>query len=166
MNINNKNKEVFFQWEASSRYFEKKPKSYFRAIIVLSILISLILFFIKEPILIGLVWVIFFVVYAKATVPPLTVRYSLDKFGFGYIGGYLSYPQIILFSVENKSNGSFLRIITNEAGREVNIGLPQNSQKQTEIIGFLKNKVPFVEKLPKTETEKIADYLIKITGLG
>ncbi|OGK66482.1 hypothetical protein A2262_01065 [Candidatus Roizmanbacteria bacterium RIFOXYA2_FULL_41_8] len=65
-----KDRAVFLEWEADSRYYERKPSSYFRAITVLAFLISLLLFFIKEILLIILVWIVYFVVYVRAVVPP------------------------------------------------------------------------------------------------
>ena len=165
MNINDKNKEVFLNWQADSRYFEKKPKSYFRALVVFSVLMSLVLYFIKEPLLLVLVWILYFVVYVRSTIAPLKIKYSLDRFGISYSGFYLNYSNIALFSLVDKNNGSYLRIILKN-NTEMNIVLPTGKQEIEEVVEFLKNKVPFVAEMPKTEIEKIGDYLTKLTGLN
>ena len=161
-----KDKAVFLEWEVDSRYYEKKPGSYFRAITVLAFLIRLLLFFIKEILLIVLVWIVYFVVYVRAVVPPVKTKYRLDRFGLGYYGGYVTYKQMALFSILHKKHSQLIRIITNLPGLELNLVLPSDPHKQEAIIGLFKEKVPFVEQIPKTEVEKLAEFLLRITGLG
>ena len=162
----NKIKEVFFEWEADSRYYEKKSAAYFRAITVLAFLISLLLFFLKEIILIVLVWIIYFVAYVRAVVPPIKTKYRLDKFGLGYYGGHVAYKQMALFSVVDKKHGQLIRIITNFSGLELNLVLPSNPTQSESVITFFKERVPFMAQIPKNEVEKLADFLLRITGLG
>src|SRR3989339_809628 len=118
-----KDRAVFLEWEADSRYYERKPSSYFRAV-----------------------------------VPPVKTKYRLDRFGLGYYGGYVTYKQMALFSILHKKHGQLIRIITNLPGLELNLVLPSDPHKQEAIIGLFKEKVPFVEQIPKNEVEKLAEF--------
>lgn len=161
------NKAVFFEWVADSRYYEKKPDSYFRAIIVLAVLVSLLLFFLKEHLLIFLVWVICFVVYVRAVVPPPPTKYTLSKFGLQFFNYYLYYQNIAVFSVIKKPKKNLLRIFTKmPEASEFNLVLPEDSVTANHIIEFLKDKTPYVETIPKNEIEKLADWLGRITGFS
>jgi len=166
MNTLEDNKVFSSEWVADSRYFEEKPPSYFRAIIILAVLSSFLLFFLGEILMIFLVWVLFFVVYVRATVPPPKIKYSIGKFGIRFYDYYLNYQLIAAFSVVKKRKGELLRIIThqNEAA-EYNIVLPEDKNQQAKIIEFLKERVPYLEKIPKSEIEKIADFLGRFSGL-
>lgn len=166
MNETNKAKEIFFRWEADSRYFEKKPISYFQATTILAVLISFLLFFLKEGLLIVLVWIIYFVVYVRAVIPPVKTRYGLDKFGLRYYGGYLALKNMAAFSLIKKNHGQLLQIITQPSGYEYSVLLPTDKNEAENIIDFLKEKVPFVEQFPKSEVEKLTQFLNRLTGLG
>ena len=166
MNKENLAVENGFEWEADSRYFEKKPSAYYRAIIVLSILISLLLFFFKETLLIILVWLVFFVVYVRSIVPPVKTKYQLNNFGITYFAGHLAYKQIEAFSLVKKKHGLILRVVLQFTGLQYDLVLPNNQEQAKQIIDLLKQKIPYFEELPKTEIEKISDFLGKITGLG
>ncbi len=163
--LNNKDRGVI-KWEAPSRYFEKKPPSYFRAITVLAMLISVLLFFFKEGLLIFLVWVIFFVAYVRAAVSPISTEYSLDKFGLSYFGGRLSYDKMTFFSVVKKNEGRVIRIFSHFLASELCLVMPKEEKLANYIIKHLKQRVPFMEKTPKTEVEKFGEFLSRAAGFS
>lgn len=165
MNTENLVLENGFQWEADSRYFEKKPASYFRAITVLAILINLLLFFFKEVLLIILVWLVYFVVYVRSIVPPVKTKYKLDRFGITYYAGHIAYKQIAAFCVIKRKKGLVLRLVLQPSQLQYDLVLPTETQQSKQVIAFLKEKTPYLEELPKTEIEKLGGFLGKITGL-
>lgn len=162
----NNHKQASFYWEAESRYYEKKPPSYFRAIILLTVLITILLLFLKEGVLIFLVWVVFFVVYARAVVPPGKTKYKLDKFGLSYYGGRLGFEQISYFSLVKKNNDRvIIRLFSVPLATELSVVLPEEKALLEQVVNVFEDNVPFVDNPPKTEIEKIASFLSKVTGL-
>jgi len=166
MNKANEAKENDYVWEADSRYFEKKPKHYFRAITVLAFLISLLLFFLREILLIILVWLVFFVAYVRSIIEPVKTKYQINTFGVNYYGGLISFKQIAAFSVLFRKQSSVLRIITQPTGLQYDLVLPKDKRLSEEIVKFLKQKAPFLDELPESGIEKISRFLGKVTGLG
>jgi|GEM_PF-1426667 len=167
MNTPKDNKVFSSEWVADSRYFEEKPGSYFRAITVLAVLSSILLYFLGELLMIFLVWVLFFVVYVRSTVSPPKIKYSLGKFGIHFYDYHLNYQSISAFSVVKKRRGELLRLIAQQnAPAEYNIVLPDDKEQQAIIIEYLKERVPYLERIPKSEVEKIAEALGRISGLA
>jgi hypothetical protein len=167
MNTLDDNKVFSTEWMSDSRYFEPKSAHYFRAVTILAILSSLLLYFLGERLMIFLVWILFFVVYVRATVPPPKVKYSMGKFGIRLFDYYLNYQLIAAFSVVKKQNGTLLRLITHQNPPvEYSLVLPEDKEQQTKIIEFLKDRVPYLETFPKSEVEKLADFLGRVSGLA
>lgn len=159
------NRIVFFEWEAPMRYFEEKPPSYFKAVVSIAVLVSLLLFFLKEFLLLMVVWVIVFVAYVKALVPPLHIRYKLTKFGIQFYTTTINYKNIHAFSLIKRPQAQLLRFIM-YGGLEWTALLPSDKHQGDEIISFLKERVPFLEHIPETEIDKMANWLKRVIGLG
>lgn len=158
---------VFSEWEAPIRYFEKKPAGYFKALVALGVLLSLLFYFLSETLLIVLVWMVVFVAYVKATVPPPSTLFKLTKFGIQFFETNVPYTSISGFTVVKKKEGELLRIFTSlPAAAEFFIVLPADQPQKAGIVEFLKEKAPYIEKIPRTDIEKIASFLERVTGFG
>jgi hypothetical protein len=165
MKAESESKNIYFEWVAPARYFEKKPPSYFRAVIVLGVLLSLLFYFFNQQLLIMVCWVIVFVVYVKATVPPPELHYSLTQFGLQFLNEIYAYKSFTAFSVEGKSRNILLHFFgAGPRGLEFSVVLPNNRGQATKIIVFLKNKIPFIEKMPPNTIERTGKYLTKLVG--
>lgn len=68
-------------WQAPTRPFKKRDKEYFSTIAAIVFLLVIILFFIKEWLLIGVVIALMFVSYVLATVPPEKITYKITTRG-------------------------------------------------------------------------------------
>jgi hypothetical protein len=68
-------------WEAPSRPFRKKDRSYYTTIAILVILLCLIAFLAQEFLLIGVFFALMFVSYVLAFVPPNEITYKLSTQG-------------------------------------------------------------------------------------
>jgi hypothetical protein len=153
---------IFFQWSAPTRYFEKKPDYYFKAIISLGVLLSLLLFFLAEYVLIFVVWTCVLVLYLRASVAPLDTIYKLTKFGVQFYDTNIDYKAIRAFTVDKKKETHIARFFLFPHG-EVHLVLPHNNYK--EIIHYLQEKVPFIEVVPESDAERIGKWLKKLVGL-
>lgn len=161
------NKEALYEWKAPARYFEKKPSSYFRAIVVLGAVLSLLLYFFSQYLLILVAWVVIFVTYVKATVMPPQITYQLTQFGLQFLNEIHPYKSFIAFTIINRPAGIVARLF-NDSPRsiEVNIVLPKNKTEAEKIIEYLQKKVPYVNNAPVNSIERFGNTLQRLTGLG
>jgi hypothetical protein len=161
-----KNKGDFFEWSSPIRYFEKKPKQYFRALVVLAVVLTLFLYFLSEPLMIVLVWLTTFVAAVKALVPPPSVSYKLNKFGIQFLEKTVPFSVISSFALQTKKHTEILYIYLNTTTfSEFTIILPNETTTKEEIIEYLKERVPYISERPVSTTEKIGVFLGRITGL-
>ena len=78
--------EVIIEWEAPERVFKKQPREFFRRIAVIISFFVLLLFFIKEFLVIAVLGVVFFVTYVFYTIPPRNVKHQITNNGINYGG--------------------------------------------------------------------------------
>jgi len=78
--LKTQNKKIM-QWEAPIRPFKKRDKEYFSTIGAILFLLIVILFFIKEWLLIGVIISMAFLSYVLATVPPEKTVYKISTRG-------------------------------------------------------------------------------------
>ncbi len=89
----NKNEErVLLEWDAPSRPFKKRDREYYTTIAIIVFLLSLILFFAGQFLVIAVVLSFGFVSYVLASVPPDMVHTSITTFGI-HIGTQMYYWQ-------------------------------------------------------------------------
>lgn len=68
-------------WKAPSRLFKRRSREFYSTVAALVFLLSLILFFAKEFLLIGVILAIGFVSYVLASVPPDEITHTLTNKG-------------------------------------------------------------------------------------
>ena len=73
--------KTFLTWQAPSRPFRKKDRSYYTTIAILVVLLALIAFLAQEFLLIGVLLALMFVSYVLAFVPPGEITYKISTQG-------------------------------------------------------------------------------------
>ncbi len=73
--------KTLLEWEAASRPFRKKDRSYYTTSAVIVILLCLILLLAQEFLLIAVLLSLTFVAYVLAYVPPHSIKYRLSTQG-------------------------------------------------------------------------------------
>lgn len=72
---------TLLSWEAPSRPFRKKDRSFYTTLAIIVILLVLILLLAREFLLIGAILSVVFVTYVLAFVPPHNIRYRISTQG-------------------------------------------------------------------------------------
>ena len=77
--------KIKFEWVAPERAYQKKDRDFWITVISILILISVILFFLKENFLILALFSALFLYYNLSTVPPQDIKYKITNRGI-YFG--------------------------------------------------------------------------------
>ena len=72
---------VLYTWTAPSRIFKRRSREFYTTVGALVLLLSIILFFAKEFLLIGVILAVGFVSYVLASVPPESVEHIFTNKG-------------------------------------------------------------------------------------
>lgn len=73
--------KTLYSWSAPSRLFKRRTREFYSTVAALVFLLSLILFFAKEFLLIGVIMAIGFVSYVLASVPPDEITHVFSNKG-------------------------------------------------------------------------------------
>jgi len=80
--------EIVFEWEAPVRPFRERSAEWFKTVAVIVILVSVVAIFLKEFLLLGVVFALAFVTYVLSSNPPQMVKHKIASEGV-YFGGKL-----------------------------------------------------------------------------
>ena len=86
--------KTLYAWKAPARHFKRRSREFYTTVGALVLLLSIILFFAKEFLLIGVILAMGFVAYALASIPPETIEHVLTNKGVRTAGNF--YPWIYL----------------------------------------------------------------------
>ncbi|MDO8551420.1 MAG: hypothetical protein Q7S03_01945 [bacterium] len=78
--------KVLFSWKSAERPFKKRDREFWTTVLSIVFLVGVILFFIKEWLLIGVIIALVFVYYVLSTVPPGEVEHQITNRGIRFAG--------------------------------------------------------------------------------
>jgi len=147
--------KVLYFWNAPARPFKERDKQYFSTIFIMIFVISLILVFIKEFLLIGVVLSITFVYYVLSTIPPEKIDHKITTKGVVYAGTSYPWENLISFFYTEKFDKTILNINTKERfpGR---MFMLIDLKDKTAITKILSKYVEEVETPKESVAEKLA----------
>jgi len=95
--IPSKEIKIFYSWRAPIRPFKKRDREFWATILSIAFLVGLILFFVKEWLLIAAIVSLIFVYYVLSTVEPEEAEYKLTSRGIIYAGQTYPWEEIEQF---------------------------------------------------------------------
>lgn len=104
--------KTLLSWEAPSRPFREKDRSYYTTIAILVILLGLIAFLAQEILLIGVLLSFAFVAYVLAFVPPGNIHYRISTQGVVVGEDFYFWHYLDSFWFKKKENSTVLYIQT------------------------------------------------------
>jgi hypothetical protein len=158
----NPHPQELFSWNAPLRPYRKKSKGILRFYVAVAILITLLVYFVSDPILILPIWSTLFVVYILTVTPPAIIEYRITKFGLEIAG--TTYPWNIL------SSYYFIRrfdydVLTVQGDQENNTFLylvvPDTKTKDT-VTKLLAEHLVYLKEPRLTTTDKMAGWLTSL----
>lgn len=145
-------------WEAPTRPFKKRDRTFFQTVIALAFLLVVISFFLREWLLIGSILAIVFLSYVLAAVPPSIIHNKITTKGIWVGDTFYKFSEILQYWFEHQLENTVLVLLT-QMGTEVNVVIPTGKKK--EIDALLRDKLVFREKPLKNAIDKIGEWLQK-----
>lgn len=152
--------KTLLSWEAHSRPFRKKSRSYYTTSAIIVILLILILLLAREFLLIGVLLALTFVAYVLAYVPPGNIKYRISTQGITIGEDFYFWHFLDAFWFKQKDDHKILIIQTRfRFPAQLMLVLPdQNEEKVKKIVARF---LPFVEVPYKSWMEKWSEGLQK-----
>ena len=159
---NLKNPQVVFSWKAPLRPYKKRSKLILRFYIALSLLISLIVFFFGDKILLLPIWAVLFLFYTLTITPPPEVENRITTFGIESAGIIASWDTLSHFYFGRRFGFDTLTIVSQPPFfYHLYLTLPDKETKE-KVFNILTQHLIFQENPKKSITEKIADFFLSL----
>ncbi len=139
--------KILYEWDAPERSYQKKDKDFWITAIALLILVSVILFFVKEFLLIVALISILFLYYVLSTVPPQMIHMKISNKAV-----YFGEVRYLLGDLENfcfKKNLSSEQILFGTMLRfPRQIAMVIDETDKETIKSIVEKRIPYVENPP------------------
>lgn len=152
--------KTLLSWEAPSRPFRKKDRSYYTTIAILVILLVLIAFLASEFLLIGVLLSFAFVAYVLAFVPPHNVSYRISTQGITIGEDFYFWHFLDAFWFKEKEKQKVLHIQT-RLRFPAQLMLVLGNEDEEKIKKTIARFLPYVEIPYKSWMEKWSESLQK-----
>ncbi|MDO8573946.1 MAG: hypothetical protein Q7R77_04325 [Candidatus Daviesbacteria bacterium] len=152
--------KTLLTWEAPSRPFKKKDRSYYTTIAILVILLALIAFLASEFLLIGALLSFAFVTYVLAFVPPHNITYRISTQGITIGEDFYFWHFLDAFWFKEKEKQKILHIQTC-LRFPAQLMLVLRDQDEEKIKKLVARFLPYVEVPYKSWMEKWSESLQK-----
>lgn len=150
--------DTLFEWKGPARPFKKRDKSFFLNIAALAFLIVVILFFMREFLIIGTALAVVFVAYALVAVPPPIISYKITEKGIWVDEVFYRFSNLSEYWFESHLESTVL-VATLPEWKIGRILLVMPHDKKDIIDELLRSRLVYREKPLKTTIDRMADWL-------
>lgn len=147
-----------FEWSAPARPFKPHSKEFYKTEVALVVLVSLILVFMGEFLLIMAILAIFFVSYVLSTVVPEQIKNKITKLGIETGNYFHKWEEMRDFWFENAGDEKMV-VIGMYIGFPSHLRLMLGETDQNQVKTLLSQRLPFREKPEKTFLDKASNWL-------
>lgn len=95
-------KRLLLKWSSPSRPFKKRDKDFFTTVTIMAILSIVILFFMREFLVIAVIIALVFLVYVLYTVPPENIDTEVYTTGIKAGNHFYAWPDLLYYWFENR----------------------------------------------------------------
>ncbi|MBI3385995.1 hypothetical protein HY031_02820 [Candidatus Gottesmanbacteria bacterium] len=151
-----KREEVYLEWVSPSRLFKKRDREYFTNIAAIVFLLSIILVFAREFVLIATVLSVVFLIYVLSTVAPEEVKHKITNLGIESAGQFYRWEQLFEFWFEAQW-GQTLLVLRPLLGPRVIILL--GGQDRNMVREYIAKHIPFRDQPQRTWVDNAARWI-------
>lgn len=150
--------EILLSWKSPSHPFKKRNKLFYQTVAALTFLLVVIVFFMHEFMLIGVILSIAFVVYAISSVPPVEVEHRITPIGFENAGRLFHWVELYSFWFEEKWDSKIIVVSTRlPFPAQIRAVIQDKTEEKVkEIVG---RYLLYLEKPPKSWADDASDWL-------
>ncbi|MEA2020655.1 MAG: hypothetical protein U9M98_02980 [Patescibacteria group bacterium] len=157
--------DVLLDWEASERPFKQRDKSWFTTVAVIVVLVSFVALFLREFILLGVVFAITFVSYLLSTKEPQTLHHKITVDGVSFSGTLYPWKDLDEFWFRDLG-GERVLVVTLKRGFPGQLIMLLGETDEHRIKNVLAKHLKFVTEPPTDWMERSAHWLSDKTGLS
>jgi hypothetical protein len=148
--------EVYATWSSPSRLFKKRDREFFVNILAIVFLLSVILVFVREFVLIATVLSIVFLIYVLSTVPPEEVKHRVTSLGIESAGRFYRWEECADFWFEEQWGQTMLVLRLYMQPRLIILLGNQDKEKMRQYVA---QHIPFREQPDRSWVDNAAKWI-------
>lgn len=152
--------EILLSWKSHSHPFKKRNKVFYQTIAAVTFLLVVIVFFLHEFMLIGVILSIAFVVYVTSTVEPVEVTHKITPLGFEDAGRLFHWGECYSFWFEEKWGDTML-VLQTRLSFPAQVRAVLGDVSESKVKDVIGKYLLFMEKPPKSLTDSFSHWLEK-----
>ncbi|NMB84003.1 hypothetical protein GYA28_01815 [Candidatus Roizmanbacteria bacterium] len=153
------NPQVVLSWKAPLRPYKKRGKLVMRFFIAVALLLSLIVFFFGDKILLIPIWSLLFLFYALTITPPPEVENKITKFGIETAGITLRWEALSHFYFKERFGFQILTVVSLPPYFYHAYLVVDNKETKNKLVSLLAEHLIYQEKPQRSFTDKAVDWL-------
>ncbi len=162
MDEEKKNPQVIYSWKAPLRPYIKRSRRVIRFYLALTLLISLIVFFFGDKILLLPLWTLLFIFYVFTVTPPTEVTHRINQFGVETTGATLRWEALDHFYFFKRFGYDVLVLVTHPPYPYYSYLVVPNNEAKNKVFPLLSEHIIYQEEPRNTFTDKIIDWFTKL----
>ncbi len=153
------NPQVVFSWKAPLRPYKKRSRMILRFYLAVTLLLSLIVFFFGDRILMVPLWVVLFLFYVLTITPPPEVTNNITRFGIESAGVTVRFESLSHFFFTKRFGFNVLTIVSQPPYLYHLFLVVPNDETKKKLVEILSQHLVYQQKPTKTLVDKAIDWL-------
>ncbi len=153
------NPQIVFFWKAPLRPYKKRSKLILRFYVAVAILLTLIILFFGDKILLIPIWSLLFLFYVLTITPPPEVENKITKFGIETAGVTLRWEALSHFYFTQRFGFNLLTVVSRAPYFYHAYLVVPSDEVKNRLISNLSEHLIFQEKPQRSLTDKAVDWL-------
>lgn len=153
------NPQVVYSWKAPLRAYKKRSKKVLRFYIAVALLLTAIIFFLGDRILIIPIWSILFLFYVLTITPPPQVENKITKFGIETAGITLRWEVLSHFYFTYRFGFTILTIVTHAPYNFHSYMVIPSDTIKRQVMRILAEHIVYQDKPSLTFTDRMIHWL-------
>lgn len=153
------NSQTIFSWKAPLRPYVERGKNVLRFYVAVALLVSLIVFFLGDKILLIPIWTLLFLFYALTITPPPEVENKITQFGINTAGATLRFEALDYFYFTKRFDYTVLVVVSHPPIYHHSYLVVPDEETKKKIIPLLSSHIIYQEIPKKTFVDRAVDWL-------
>jgi len=154
--------QKLFAWKAPLRAYKKRSKNILRFYLALSLLISLLVIFFGDHILLIPILTLLFLFYVLTITPPPEVDNIITTFGIEAAGITMRWEFLSHFYFTKKFGFDILTVVSHAPYYYHAYLVIPNEEIKKKVVSIFSKHLMYMEKAPRSFTDKIVDALSQL----
>lgn len=156
------NPQVLYSWKAPLRAYKKRAKNVLRFYLALALLLSVIVFFFGDKILLIPIWAILFLFYVLTITPPPEVENKITKFGVESAGVTARWEILSDFYFFQRFGFNILTVVSHAPYYLHLYMVVPTPEIKKEVTQLLAEHLIYLDKPQRTLTDRMIDWFSRL----